>query len=156
MSTVAVLIGSLSDRKLVKDTEMMDVFDSVGVLADLHVISAHRNAEDLQRFCADAVDVSVYITAAALATALPGAVAGATGMRAVVIGVPLDDYGIESCIRMPGGVPVLTAGVGKAGLKNAAIAACQILAIGDRGVAARLQQYLVEKTRKPHFNVSLD
>ena len=96
------------------------------------------------------------IAGAALATALPGAIAGASGMKSVVIGVPLDEHGIDSCLWMPPGVPVLTAGVGKAGLQNAAIAACQILSIGDSGVAGRLEKYLEETARKPQFNVSLD
>ena|ERR1043166_711657 len=153
--SVALLIGSRSDMKLVKESEMMDVFDHIGVKVALHVISAHRNAEALHRFCEDAKEVDVFIAAAALATALPGAIAGATNMRRVVIGVPLDDYGVDSCLRMPPGVPVLTAGVGKAGLKNAAIAVCQILAIRDSSIATKLQEYLAERTRTPEFNVPL-
>jgi phosphoribosylaminoimidazole carboxylase PurE protein len=156
VSVVALLIGSLSDRPLVKESGMMEVFEAVGVQVDVHVISAHRNVEALHRFCTDAEDIQVFIAAAALATALPGAIAGATQMRKVVIGVPLDDYGVDSCIRMPPGVPVLTAGVGKAGLRNAAIATCQILAISDPDLAARLNHYLGEQTRPPVFNVSLD
>jgi phosphoribosylaminoimidazole carboxylase PurE protein len=156
MSTVTLLIGSTSDRKVVKESEMMSVFKDVGVDVAIHVISAHRNAADLHRFCERAEEIKVIIAAAALATALPGAVAAATGIQKVVIGVPLDDYGLDSCLRMPPGVPVLTAGVGKAGLKNAAIAACQILAISDPGIAARLRQYLADRTRKAEYNVSLD
>jgi phosphoribosylaminoimidazole carboxylase PurE protein len=153
--SVALLLGSRSDMTAVRESEMMDVFDRVGVEVALHVISAHRNAEALQRFCDDSRGVDVFIAAAALATALPGAIAGATNMRRVVIGVPLDDYGVDSCLRMPPGVPVLTGGVGKAGLKNAAIAACQILAIRDSDIAAKLQEYLAERTRKPEFNVPI-
>jgi 5-(carboxyamino)imidazole ribonucleotide mutase len=156
VSKVVLLIGSLNDRKIVKDSRMIDVFDRVGVTLEIHVISAHRNSEDLHRFCQNETDVAVYIAAAALATALPGAIAGATKMRKVVIGVPLDDYGIESCIRMPPGVPVLTSGVGKAGLLNAAIAACQLLATSDSGVADRLEGYLADHARQPHLNVSLE
>lgn len=103
MAKVVLLIGSMSDRKIVKDSQMIEVFDQVGVTVDIHVMSAHRNAEELHRFCQAETEASVFIAAAALATALPGAVAGATRMRKVVIGVPLDDYGIESCLRMPPG-----------------------------------------------------
>jgi 5-(carboxyamino)imidazole ribonucleotide mutase len=156
VSKVVLLIGSTSDREIVKASKMLDVFESVAVKLDIHVMSAHRNAADLHRFCEDATDVSVFIAAAALATALPGAVAGATRMRKVVIGVPLDDYGIDSCLRMPPGVPVLTAGVGKAGLHNAAIAACQILAINDPQIAAGLDRYLAEHARPIRLNISLD
>jgi phosphoribosylaminoimidazole carboxylase PurE protein len=156
MSVVTLLLGSTSDRQLVRESGMMDVFAAVDVPVAVHAISAHRNAEALHRFCDDAEGVHVFIAAAALAAALPGAIAGATHMRKVVIGVPLDDYGIDSCIRMPPGVPVLTAGVGKAGLRNAAIAACQILAISDSNLAARLNRYLAEQTRPPTFDISLD
>ena len=155
MSTVTMLIGSLSDRELVRDSGMMTVFKEVDVDVDVHVISAHRNAAELHEFC-EKSDTKVIIAAAALATALPGAVAGATRMHKVVIGVPLDDFGVDSCLRMPPGVPVLTAGVGKPGLRNAAIAACQILAISDPGIATRLQKHLSDRTRKVEFNVSID
>jgi len=156
VSKVVLLIGSMSDREIVKDSKMIDVFDGVGVDLDIHVMSAHRNAEDLRSFCQAQTEVSVFIAAAALATALPGAIAAATGMRQVVIGVPLDDYGVDSCLRMPPGVPVLTAGVGKAGLHNAAVAACQILATGDPRVAVRLDNYLADHARPIHLNISLD
>jgi len=156
VADVIALFGSLSDKKYIQESKMMDVFERVGVSVDVHVISAHRNADDLQKFCAEHPEPQVYIAGAALATALPGAIAGASGMKSVVIGVPLDEHGIDSCLWMPPGVPVLTAGVGKAGLQNAAIAACQILSIGDSGVAGRLEKYLEETARKPQFNVSLD
>lgn len=156
MSKVVLLIGSASDRKIVKDSKLTEVFHRVGVDLDIHVMSAHRNADDLHTFCQTEEEVSVFIAAAALATALPGAIAGATRMRKVVIGVPLDDYGIDSCLRMPPGVPVLTAGVGKAGLYNAAIAACQILAANDPKVAAELDGYLADHARPVRLNISLD
>jgi len=156
VAKVLVLIGSLSDRKVLKDSRMTEVLAAAEVDFAIHVVSAHRNAEDLHRLCRTETDAMVYITAAALATALPGAVAGATSMRKVVIGVPLDDYGVDSCLRMPPGVPVLTAGVGPAGLRNAAIAACQMLATSDSGVAARLDRYLADNARPPQFDISLD
>jgi 5-(carboxyamino)imidazole ribonucleotide mutase len=146
----------MSDRKVVKESGIVELFERVGVDVGVHVISAHRNAEELHRFCQENTDVNVYIAAAALATALPGAIAGATRMRKVVIGIPLDEYGVDSCLRMPPGVPVLTAGVGKAGLQNAAIAACQILALGDPAIAAGLDKYLTEHARAVQLNVSLD
>jgi phosphoribosylcarboxyaminoimidazole (NCAIR) mutase len=74
----------------------------------------------------------------------------------VVIGVPLDDYGVDTCIRMPAGVSVLTVGVGKAGLLNAAISACQIVAIENEQVARSLAAYISSKIKEPQFNVSLE
>ncbi|MEJ7585272.1 MAG: AIR carboxylase family protein [Acidimicrobiales bacterium] len=155
MSEVVVLIGSATDRSLVRDSKMHDVFEAAGLLVPVHVISCHRNATELERFCRE-TSADVIIAAAGLAAALPGAVAAATKMRKVVIGVPLDDFGVDTCIRLPGGVPVLTAGVGKAGLFNAAIAACQIVSLGDAEVRDRLDTYLTRAVRAPQFDVSLE
>lgn len=156
MTRVALMLGSLSDKGLVRESGMLEVFEHVGLDYEAHVVSAHRNAEQLRNFCAKHPEIQIFIAAAALATALPGAIAGTTEMRKVVIGVPLDDYGIDSCVRMPPGVPVLTAGVGKAGLYNAAIAACQILAVADQSVALRLEDFLSSRTRSPQFDISFD
>jgi phosphoribosylaminoimidazole carboxylase PurE protein len=155
MTAVAVLVGSASDLELVKQAKMLDVFDAVGLKVPVHVVSCHRNPVELEQFCRD-VPVDVYVAAAGLAAALPGAITAATRMRRVVIGVPLDEYGIDTCIRLPPGVPVLTAGVGLAGLRNAAIAACQIAAVTDPDVAAALGRYLDDNAKPPQFDVSLD
>ena len=104
MTKVAVLIGSASDRRLVKEADMMAVFQAAGITVPVHVISCHRNAEELDQFCRE-VDIDVYIAAAGLAAALPGALSAASKMRKVVIGVPLDDYGIDTRIRLPPGIP---------------------------------------------------
>jgi phosphoribosylamine--glycine ligase len=115
---------------------MQDVLEAVGVTVPVHVISCHRNPAELDRFCRE-VPVDVCI-AAGLAAGLPGVIAAATSMRRVIIGVPLDDYGVDSVIRLPAGVPVLTAGVGQAGLRNAAIAAWQAAALADPKIADSL------------------
>ena len=151
---VVVLVGSPNDVKIIKESGMMEVFESVGLAVSLHVLSCHRNPDELAQFCRKAEDVNVFIAAAGLAAALPGALAAATKMSKVIIGVPLDDYGVDTCIRMPPGVTVLTAGVGKSGLLNAAIAASQIVAIANKQVAEALAGYITSKTRKPQFNVS--
>ena len=156
MSEIAVLVGSPNDRKIVKESKMMDLFESVELKVPLHILSCHRNPKELDTFCHEAQDIDIFIAAAGLAAALPGALAAATKMSKVIIGVPLDDYGVDTCIRMPPGVSVLTAGVGKAGLLNAAIAACQIVAIKNEQVARSLAAYIDSKTKKPQFNVSLE
>jgi 5-(carboxyamino)imidazole ribonucleotide mutase len=76
-------------------------------------------------------------------------------MSIPIIGVPLDEHGIDSCLYMPPGVPVLLSGVGKAGLKNATIAAAQILASGDQDVAERLAKYLGDSKKVAKFNVNI-
>ena len=156
MSEIAVLVGSPNDRKIVKESKMMDAFDAVGLTVPLHILSCHRNPKELDAFCQEPHDIGVFIAAAGLAAALPGALAAATSMSRVIIGVPLDDYGVDTCIRMPPGVSVLTAGVGKTGLLNAAISACQIVAIENEQVARSLAAYISSKTKKPQYNVSLE
>lgn len=156
MPQVVVMAGSPNDRKVIKESKMMEVFESVGLNVPVHILSCHRNPQELDTFCREATDIQVFIAAAGLAAALPGALAATTKMAKVVIGVPLDDYGVDTCIRMPPGVSVLTAGVGKTGLFNAAIAACQIVAIGNKGIARSLAAYIDAKTKKPQFDVSLD
>jgi phosphoribosylcarboxyaminoimidazole (NCAIR) mutase len=66
----------------------------------------------------------------------------------------MDEHGIDSCVYMPPGVPVLTAGVGKVGLKNAAIAAAQILAAGDAKIATSLAAHLAKTAKAPQFDVA--
>lgn len=152
--SIAMLIGSANDKQLVRDSGMYDIFATVGVEVPLHVISAHRNAAALDRFCRENT-VDIYIAAAGLAAALPGAIAANTEFRKVVIGVPLDQYGIDTCIRLPAGVACLTPGVGKAGLKNAAIAACQIAALQSPEIAAGLDRYLEASARPAEFDATL-
>ena len=155
MPEVVVLIGSATDQRLVRESKMLEVFEAAGLLVPVHVISCHRNATELERFCRETT-ADVLIAAAGLAAALPGAVVAATKMRKAVIGVPLDDFGVDTCIRLPAGVPVLTAGVGKAGLFNAALAACQIVALTDAGLRERLATYLTGTARAPQFDVALE
>ncbi len=157
MSLVQIVLGSASDLEAVKASGISQTLTDIGISNAVSVCSAHRNAHELDEFAAQSIKegTKLFIGAAGVAAALPGALAGLTKMTIPVIGVPLDESGITSTIFMPPGVPVLTTGVGKAGLKNAAVAAAQILAIGDEKVATGLSAYL-EKTKKtPQFNVDL-
>jgi phosphoribosylaminoimidazole carboxylase PurE protein len=127
------------------------------------VYSAHRNLKALEVYVREAcmTGAKVFIGIAGLAAALPGALAGANAMTKPVIGVPLDNYGVFSCIIMPPGVPVGTAGLGVTdeaypGLTNAALLACQMLAIGDDQVYAALQNYLDRTAKHPEFDIELD
>lgn len=155
MTAVHIVLGSASDLEAVKAAAMVEMLAEVGVTASVSVCSAHRNIEELARFVerTTAAGARVYVGVAGLAAALPGALAGLTGMRTPVIGVPMDEHGIDSCVYMPPGVPVLTAGVGKVGLKNAALAAAQILAAGDAKVASALAAYVAKTAKPPQFDV---
>ena len=157
MPQVHVVMGSKSDADLVKASGLIDVLDEVGVSYSVSICSAHRNLPELEKFANEACQdgAKVFIGIAGMAAALPGALAGCTGMAKPIIGVPLDEHGIDSCIYMPPGVPVLQSGVGKSGLKNAAIAACQVLAAGDHDVELSLLGYIAKNNKQPQFNVDL-
>jgi phosphoribosylaminoimidazole carboxylase PurE protein len=139
MARVQIFIGSKSDRKLLDDSGMLGVFRAATLPYSITIASAHRNAEELIEICRRKLDLEadVYIGIAGLAAALPGAIVGAIGGRRLVIGVPLDDHGIESCIRTPPGTAIATAGVGKDGLYNAAILACQAVVASNSRIVER-------------------
>ena len=151
---VCIILGSQSDEAVVRESGMTGVLRACGVKYSAAVYSAHRNHDALTDFCREqvAAGAQVFIAIAGMAAALPGAVAAITNQHLPVIAVPLDEHGIDSCLYMPPGVPVLLAGVGKPGLKNAAIAACQILALNGAGsspVRGEFSVWLMENTKPP-------
>jgi 5-(carboxyamino)imidazole ribonucleotide mutase len=139
---VAVLMGSDSDLPVIQGT--LDVLTSLGITYEAKITSAHRTPETTKAYVqdADARGCAAFIAAAGLAAHLAGAVAANT--LKPVIGVPLDAgplHGMDalhSTVQMPGGIPVACVAVGKAGAKNAAYLAAQILALGDPKLAVRL------------------
>jgi len=123
-----------------------------GVPYEVKVLSAHRTLEEVVEFAQKAErHYEVIIAAAGYAAHLGGVIAAKTVLP--VIGVPLDSSplkGIDSLlstVQMPGGVPVATVTVGKAGAKNAAILAVEILALKYPNLRTRLKEYR-EKMRK--------
>ena len=139
-----ILIGSTSDWSVMKEAGAE--LDRLGVSWRVHVASAHRSLTrtlDLVRQ-AEADGVKVFICGAGMAAHLAGVVAGAT-VRPVV-GVPLPGGvadGLDALlatVQMPGGVPVATVAVGKAGARNAAVLAAEMLAVHDDALTDRLQQ----------------
>lgn len=151
---IVIVAGSESDLSIIMKSEMLDVIAAARIDFIAHVASAHRNPDIVARLGEKHEGVDVIIAIAGLAAALPGALAGATRMRVPVIAVPLDEHGIDSCIWMPPGVPVLTAGVGKTGLKNAAIAAVQISARSDEEKAG-FQAWLDATAKQAKLNIDL-
>ena len=142
MAWVAVLMGSESDWPTMRGCT--EVLDSLGVDFEVRVTSAHRTPVATEEYVADAAgrDCRVFVCAAGLAAHLAGAVAAHTTRP--VIGVPMDGGPLNgadallSTVMMPGGVPVATVAVGKAGAKNAGYLAAQILAVADAGLADRI------------------
>lgn len=157
MTKVHIALGSRSDLKTLAASKMLPVLDAVGIDYAVHVCSAHRNSDALADFvhsvCADGNEEVLFIAIAGMAAALPGALAGLSGMRFPVLAVPLDEHGIDPCLYMPPGVPVATMGVGSAGLHNAAIFACQVLASGSNSIWEAFWRYLDSSAKPAEFNL---
>jgi 5-(carboxyamino)imidazole ribonucleotide mutase len=139
---VAILMGSDSDLETMQGA--VEILDKLGIAREVRVLSAHRTPEATYAFVkdADARGCAVFVAAAGMAAHLAGAVAALTVKP--VIGVPMDAGPLKgqdallSTVQMPAGIPVACVAIGKAGAKNAAYLAAQILALSDRALAQRL------------------
>jgi len=140
---VAILMGSDSDLPVMRST--MDVLKQLDIKFEVKITSAHRTPDNTHHYVKDADKRGcvVFIAAAGLAAHLAGAVAGLT--LKPVIGIPLDAGALQgmdsllSTVQMPGGIPVACVAIGKAGAKNAAYLAAQIIATSDSDLAERLK-----------------
>ena len=142
---IGILMGSKSDWDTMSQaTEMLD---SLGIPFEANILSAHRNPDQVNEYAATARErgLKVIIAGAGMAAALPGVVAATTPLP--VLGVPMEtkvEGGLDSLLsmaQMPGGVPVGTLAIGKAGAKNAALLAASILALGDEKIAEALDDF---------------
>ena len=123
-----------------------EVLERMGVAHEVKITSAHRTPQATMDYVLDAQNrgCAAFICAAGLAAHLAGVVAAHT-IRPV-IGVPIDSGPLSgfdallSTVQMPGGIPVATVAVGKAGAKNAAYLATQILAVADEALAVKLNE----------------
>lgn len=144
MPFVAVLMGSDSDWPTMQAT--VEILGSFSISYEVKVSSAHRTPAETIEYVRDAErrDCQVFICAAGLAAHLAGAVAAHTTRP--VIGVPMDGGPLSgfdallSTVQMPGGVPVATVAIGKAGAKNAGYLAAQVLALNDGALTDRLNE----------------
>jgi 5-(carboxyamino)imidazole ribonucleotide mutase len=142
-SFVAILMGSDSDLPTMKAT--LEVLSSFDITYEVKISSAHRTPQATHDYVKDAEGrgCAVFICAAGLAAHLAGAVSAITVRP--VIGVPMEGgplHGMDallSTVQMPGGIPVATVAIGKAGAKNAGYLAAQIMAVSDQGLAAKLR-----------------
>ncbi len=140
---VAVLMGSDSDLPMMEPA--FATLKSLGIEFEGRVTSAHRTPAATHAYVTGAEErgCAVFIAAAGMAAHLAGAVAANTTRP--VIGVPIDVSldGLDSLlstVQMPGGIPVATVAIGKAGAKNAAYLAAQMLALSDSELATRLKE----------------
>lgn len=142
---VAVILGSDSDLPVMRDTAQ--TLEEFGVPFDITVSSAHRSPERTVQYVADAEakGVQVFIAAAGMAAHLAGVVAAHT--TCPVVGVPMDGSALNgidalySTVQMPAGIPVAAVSIGKAGARNAALLAIQILALQDAELQQKLSAY---------------
>ena len=152
MGKVAVLMGSKNDFQQL--SVIKDILLEFGVEVQFRVMSAHRTPERVVEFIeeAESNDIKVLIAAAGMAAHLGGVIAAHTVLP--VIGIPVDAGSLNgldallSTVQMPGGIPVATVGIGKAGAKNAALLAVQILSIADASLSDKLKQYRVDMKAK--------
>ncbi len=142
---VLIMMGSDSDLPIIEETgKILKIF---GIPYEMTIASAHRTPARVQKFAAEAEKrgIEVIIAAAGAAAHLAGVVASQTVLP--VIGIPINSsplQGIDSLlstVQMPPGVPVAAMAVGKAGAKNAAFLAAQIIARKDTRLVKKLKAY---------------
>ena len=142
---VAILMGSQNDWEIMRAAQ--EALDALEVPSDARVISAHRTPDRLTAYLSDAEErgIEVVIAGAGMAAHLAGVTAAHTLLP--VLGVPLPGSAIGgldallATVQMPGGIPVATFAVGKAGAKNAGLFAAQILSRSDPAVRERLAKF---------------
>ena len=150
-SLVAVLMGSKSDWDTMRASS--ETLQKFGVTHECHVMSAHRTPAMATEFAAaaDSRGIQVIIAAAGGAAHLAGVIAAHTTLP--VLGVPMTSAlnGLDSLlstVQMPGGIPVGTLAIGKAGATNAALLAIAILANGRPDLKKKLRAFRAEQEKK--------
>jgi 5-(carboxyamino)imidazole ribonucleotide mutase len=149
---VGVIMGSRSDWDTLRHADEM--LTRMGVAHECEVVSAHRTPERMAEYArtAEARGIQVIIAAAGGAAHLPGMVAAHTVLP--VLGVPVESavlHGVDSLlsiVQMPGGVPVGTLAIGKAGAINAALLAVAILSGSRPDLREKLRAFRAEQTER--------
>jgi 5-(carboxyamino)imidazole ribonucleotide mutase len=149
---VAIIMGSQSDWATMRYAA--ETLTALEIGFESRIVSAHRTPDRLYDFAHKARDngFRVVIAGAGGAAHLPGMTASMTPLP--VFGVPIETKALSgqdsllSIVQMPAGVPVGTLAIGKAGAVNAALLAAAVLALGDPAVAARLDRWRAEQTKK--------
>ena len=149
---VLIVMGSDSDLPVMGETAR--ILEEFGVPYEMRISSAHRSPERTAELAEGAAGrgIRVIVAGAGMAAHLAGVVSAATSLP--VIGVPLDGGALSgmdalmSTVQMPGGIPVATMSIGRAGAKNAGILAVRILALGDESLMERLEGYREKMARE--------
>ena len=145
MSKVAILLGSESDLKTIEYSK--DYYDYFGIEHEIHILSAHRNPNEVHKFASEAREngYSILVGGAGMAAHLAGAIKANSTLP--VIGIPLEGGvmgGLDSLlstVQMPKGVPVATMSIGKAGAINAAILSAEILSLNNNVILDKLKSF---------------
>ncbi|MDE6294944.1 MAG: 5-(carboxyamino)imidazole ribonucleotide mutase [Muribaculaceae bacterium] len=147
---VGIVMGSASDRKVMEAAS--DILKGFGVDYEVRILSAHRTPAALEEWVSSARerDFAVIIAAAGGAAHLAGVVAAYTTLP--VIAVPVRSHALDgldsllSMVQMPSGIPVATVAID--GAKNAGLLAVEIMAVTDRELGRKLDDYRTEMARK--------
>ena len=147
---VGIIMGSTSDWETMRHAS--EILTELGVAHESQVVSAHRTPDRMMDYARTAATrgLQVVIAGAGGAAHLPGMVASMTHLP--VLGVPVESHALKgqdsllSIVQMPGGIPVGTLAIGKAGAKNAGLLAAAILALGDDALSQRLQDWRTAQT----------
>jgi 5-(carboxyamino)imidazole ribonucleotide mutase len=147
---VGIIMGSKSDWETMRHAA--EVLEELGVPYETQVVSAHRTPQRLYTYATNARErgLQVIIAGAGGAAHLPGMTASMTSLP--VFGVPVESKtlkGLDSLLsiaQMPGGVPVGTLAIGKAGAKNAGLLAASVIALMDAALARRLDRWRFRQT----------
>lgn len=158
-AVIGIIMGSTSDWETMK--EAANILDELQIAYEAKVVSAHRTPARLVSYANTAVErgLQVIIAGAGGAAHLPGMVASMTPLP--VLGVPVETHALKgmdsllSIVQMPGGIPVGTLAIGKAGAKNAGLLAAAILSLSDTALKDRLVAWRGRQTESvgevPHF-----
>jgi len=148
--SVGIIMGSQSDWNTMRHAA--ETLDQLSIPYETRIVSAHRTPKRLYAYARKARGrgLKLIIAGAGGAAHLPGMTAALTPLP--VLGVPVESAALKgvdsflSIVQMPGGVPVGTFAIGKAGAINAALLAASILALSDKKVAARLDRWRAAQT----------
>jgi 5-(carboxyamino)imidazole ribonucleotide mutase len=147
---VGIIMGSRSDWETMRHAA--ETLEGLGIAHETRIVSAHRTPRRLVAYAETARGrgLKVVVAGAGGAAHLPGMVAALTPLP--VLGVPVESHALKgldsllSIVQMPGGVPVGTLAIGKAGAINAALLAAAILALSDPAVAKALDEWREAQT----------
>ena len=150
MVSVGIIMGSTSDWETMRHAA--ETLEALGVEHETRVVSAHRTPQRLYDYATGAADrgIKVIIAGAGGAAHLPGMAASMTHLP--VLGVPVESKALKgmdsllSIVQMPGGIPVGTLAIGKAGAINAGLLAASILSLSDERLAERLKAWRQRQT----------